>query len=495
MNKYNILFLSSEFSPLAKTGGLADVSGALPEFLIKRGHDVRVVIPFYSFIDLKGYEVQKVLNSCCVWMGNREEWCSVYRVMVGVVPVYLIDFKLYFDREGLYHDNSYNDYPDNPKRFAFFTRAALQLCKDTGFSPDIVHSNDWQTALAPAYLKVWDWNDKFLGRAASVLTIHNMGYQGVYPAGNLDYIGLGYHNFTSDKFEAYGAINYLKGGIVYSDAVNTVSRKYADETRYTDMGCGLSPYLNNKGSGYTGILNGVNYNKWNPETDTDIACNYSERDFVPKQINKKALQDRMLLNKNEKIAVIGIVTRFSDQKGLDLLKGTIESIVANMEVQFAILGSGDKVYEDYFRWLPSVYPGKIGSYIGYDDKLAHLIEAGADFFIMPSRYEPCGLNQIYSMRYGTLPIVRAVGGLDESVENYDEISGTGTGFKFYDYTSNALYYTVGWAVSTYYDRKPHMNNMIKVAMGKRFSWDTAAMQYEKLYEAAIQNKKLVSGGV
>ncbi len=489
MIKNNILFISSEMTPIAKSGGLADVAHALPKALKKRGHDVRVVIPFYSFANLNGFRIDKLFDSCCVWMGDREEWCSVYKLILDEIVVYLVDYKLYFDRSGLYHDEYYNDYSDNPRRFAFLTRAALQICKDTGFSPDIVHSNDWQTALSAAYLKIWHWNDPILGKAASVFTIHNIGYQGVYPSEHLGYIGIGKGNFTSDKFEAYGAINFMKGGIVYADAVNTVSKKYADEVRYSSEGCGLSPYLNDKKEFFTGIINGVNYDEWNPETDNLIPCNYSVNDIVPKRLCKKKLQSDFLLEVDEDIPIIGIVSRFSDQKGLELLHRTIEDIVKSMRVQFVIVGSGDKFLEDYFRWLPSVYPGKIGSYIGYDNRLAHLVEAGADFFLMPSRYEPCGLNQIYSLRYGTLPIVRAVGGLDDTVVNYNEQEGTGTGFKFWEYSKHAVYYTVGWAVSTYYDRKPHIINMIKQAMTQKFCWDDAAREYEKLYTMAIDNKR------
>lgn len=486
----NILMVASECVPFAKTGGLADVVGALPIELKKMGHDVRIVIPKYSCIDAKKNKIIPFMANLGVWMGNTQEWCTVHMTTIEEdIPVYLIEFNLYFEREGLYHDHEFNDYLDNPKRFAFLSRAALQLSIDIKFKPDIVHANDWQTALLPAYLKIWHWNDPILGGAASVLTIHNLAYQGIYPRSHYTYLGLQETNYTPEKFECFGAINFLKGGIYYADAVNTVSPGYARETKTPEDGYGLAPYLNNRGEDYSGILNGVDYRHWDPEIDKLIPANYSKEDLSGKLICKKALQRRLFLEENENIPIIGIVSRFADQKGLNLLADCIEKISADMIVQFAILGAGDKKLEKYFRELPARLPGKIGSYIGYDNALSHLIEAGSDFFLMPSMYEPCGLNQIYSLKYGTLPIVRATGGLDDTVEQYDEQTGNGTGFKFYEPSSAAVYYTVGWAVSTYFDRKSHMKKMMKKAMNKNFSWEISAKHYISLYQKAIANKK------
>jgi starch synthase len=488
--KLKILMVSSECFPFAKTGGLADVVGSLPPALKKHGHDVRVVIPKYSFIDPNRYKMRPVLNTMCVWMGDGEEWCSVYETLLNdEVIVYLIEFQLYFARSGLYHDEYFNDYLDNPRRFAFFSRAALQLCKDINFKPDIVHANDWQTALIPAYLKVWHWNDPVLGRSASVLTIHNMVYQGIYPKSHYRYIGLGENNFTSECLECFGKINFLKGGIYFADMVNTVSPTYCRETKTPEGGYGLAPYLNNIGSKYTGILNGIDYEIWNPEIDKLIPANYGIDNLQGKSLCKKVLQKSMLLEENPDIPIIGIISRFVPQKGLHLLAQCIDNILNNMIVQFAILGSGEKDLEYFFYNLPSRYPGKAGSFIGYSNELSHLIEAGSDFFLMPSLYEPCGLNQIYSLKYGTLPIVRAIGGLEDTVENYDEKTGEGTGFKFYESSANAIYYTVGWAVSTYYDRKNHLQKLIKNAMSKHFSWEDSAKKYIELYKNAIVNKK------
>lgn len=480
-----IAFLASECVPYAKTGGLADVVGALPQALQRLGHEVIVVMPKYAEINTARYTMRPFLAPMGVWMGNTEEWCAVHTADNDGVPVHFIEFDRYFGRPGLYHDTNFNDYLDNPRRFGFLTRAGLQLCKDIGFKPDIVHAHDWHTALAAAYLKIWHWNDPILGRAASVLTIHNIAYQGVYSGEHYDYLGLQWPNFTSDKFEDHGRINFLKGGIVYADVVNTVSPTYANETRTPEGGYGLAPYLNNKGDRYVGILNGVDYARWDPATDPLIPARYSAADLSGKAICKRDLQQRFLLDVNPDVPVIGVVSRLVSQKGLDLLAQAIEGIVNTMRVQFVVLGSGDKGLEAFYGNLPARYHGRIGSYIGYNDELAHWIEAGSDFFIMPSIYEPCGLNQMYSLKYGTLPIVRATGGLDDSVQQYDEATGAGTGFKFYEPSAHAIYYTVGWAVSTYYDRKPHLRRMIETAMAQDFSWERSARAYERLYTQAI----------
>jgi starch synthase len=484
----NIAFIAAECVPYAKTGGLADVVGALPKYLKALGHEVIVVMPRYSSINGDRFGLRWFHGPMGVWMGDAQEWCSVQTADGAGGPVCFVESQKYFDRWGLYHDANFNDYQDNPRRFGFLTRAALQLCKDIGFKPDVVHAHDWHTALAPAYLKIWDWNDPTLGDAASLLTIHNIAYQGKYPASNLAYLGLQQGNLTPDKFEDYGAINFLKGGIVYADMVNTVSPNYARETRTPALGYGLAPYLNNKGENYVGILNGCDYDQWNPETDRVIPAQYSADDLSGKAVCKRELQRRFGLEVVPDIPIVGVVSRLVDQKGLDLLAQCIERIVNSMRVQFVILGSGDKGLESYFGGLPTRYSHRVGSYIGYSDELAHWIEAGSDFFIMPSIFEPCGLNQMYSLRYGTLPIVRATGGLDDTVQQYDEVTGQGTGFKFYEASPRAIYYAIGWAVSTYYDRPHHMQRMIRAAMSQDFSWERSTAEYVRAYERALANK-------
>jgi starch synthase len=485
-----IAFIASESVPFAKTGGLADVVGSLPGALRELGHKVIVIMPLYRSVDRRKFDIEPILSPMGVWMGDSQEWCTVHGAAnPDGVPVYFIEFDNYFNRDGLYHDAEFNDFLDNPRRFAFLSRAGLQFCKDIGFKPDIVHVHDWQTALATAYLKIWHWDDPVLGNAASLLTIHNIGYQGKYPVEHYRYAGLQSGNFTTKKFEDHGAMNYLKGGIYYADMVNTVSPGYARETRTPELGYGMAMYLNDKGDQYLGILNGVDYTDWNPAVDKLIPQTYSPEDLTGKVACKRALQERFDLEVDDGLPLVGVVSRFADQKGLDLLAGAIEGIVNNMRVQFAILGSGDKGLERFYGELPARYPRRIGSYIGYSNELAHWIEAGSDFFIMPSRYEPCGLNQIYSLKYGTLPIVRATGGLDDTVQQYNEPTGEGTGFKFWDASSHGVYYTAGWAVSTYFDRHAHFRKMQQQAMAQSFSWEESAQQYEAVYLRAIDIKK------
>lgn len=483
------VFIASECVPYAKTGGLADVVGALPVALKRLGYNPVIILPLYGSIDRRKYDIRPWLSPMGVWMGDREEWCVVHRAWHDdSIPVYFIEFSNYFDRQGLYHDAEMNDFLDNPRRYAFLSQASLQVCKDTGLKPDIVHVHDWQTALASAYLKIWHWDDPILGGASSVLTIHNIGYQGKYPADHYAYTGLQWGNFTSDKFEDHGGMNYLKGGIQYADMVTTVSPTYAQETRTPDGGQGMALYLNDKGDRYQGILNGVDYEAWNPQVDELIPARYSLEKIAGKTVCKKELQKYFGLAEDPRVPIFGVVSRFADQKGLDLLAGSIDSILNNMQVQFAILGSGDKALEGFFADLPHRYPGRVGSFIGYNNQLSHWIEAGSDFFVMPSRYEPCGLNQIYSLKYGTLPVVRATGGLDDTVQQYDEETGDGTGFKFWEISARALYFAIGWAVSTYYDRPMHILKMQKAGMALNYSWESSAHQYIQIYHRAIQEK-------
>lgn len=488
--KLNILFIASECAPYAKTGGLSDVVSALPIALTKLGHNVKIVIPKYSSIDTEKFKIKEVLSPMGVHMGNSQEWCSVHSTKHSKnVEIYFIEYEQYYNREGLYNDSEMNDYKDNPKRFAFLSNASFQLCKDINFKPDVIHSHDWQAALSMIYLKEWYGNDPFFQDAVGALTIHNIGYQGKCSFDNFEYLGFSNYVFNPDVLEDFGGINFLKGGIQYADIVNTVSKKYAEETKTEEYSHGLHTFLINKGEKYFGIVNGVDYEQWNPKVDKLISHNYDVKNMSGKSKCKLELQKKFNLKNDKNTPIIGVVSRFASQKGLDTLASVIEHIIPNMQVQFAILGSGDKNLENYFKSLSAKYPEQIGVYIGYDNELAHQIEAGSDFFIMPSLYEPCGLNQIYSLKYGTLPIVRATGGLDDTIDQYNEKTGDGTGFKFDDLTPQAIYDTVGWAVSTYYDRKDHLKKMIKRAMNKEYSWKQSAKEYVESYQKAIENNK------
>lgn len=486
-----IVMIASECVPFVKTGGLADVVGALPKALKRQGHDVSIIIPKYAKIDTKKYNLERTQESMGVWMGSGiQEWASVDKCMLDdEIPVYFIESWQHFGRNGIYDDDQNRAYRDNPYRFAFFSRAAVQFCIDAQLRPDIIHVHDWQAALVPAYLKTWFWHDPYLSNTATVLTIHNIDYQGISPKTAYDYIGLDWSHFTSEKFEDYDNINLLKGGIFFSDMVNTVSPTYADETRFSELGRGMQGPLQRKGQAYVGILNGVDYDDWNPETDPLIPANYSADDLSGKAECKAALQKKFQLNVSAKIPVFGVVSRFASQKGLEVLYETIHQVLHRMFAQFVILGSGDKGLEGKYMELPAIYPGSVGTYIGYDNTRAHWIEAGSDFFLMPSHFEPCGLNQMYSLKYGTVPIVRNTGGLADTIEQYNEQSGMGTGYKFQDNHPKALTDTIGWAVSTYFDRKEHHDALVQRGMAQQFDWDSSAQQYLLVYDRAKRIRK------
>lgn len=481
MSDIKVLFVASEIEPYAKTGGLADVSSALPRALKAKGIKVKSVMPLYSKVNREKYKLKKVMDSACVHMGNCEEWYSVYHTTEPYGnDVYFIEFNKYFDRYGIYHDSG-GEYGDNPYRYSFFCRAAMQLAKDLNFQPDIIHANDWQTAFIPYYLKCGE--DAFFWGTRSVLTIHNIGYQGNFDAAVLDYAKIYLNDFNAGAFESFGRLNVLKGGIAFADKITTVSPTYAHEIMGPIGSGGLHDILRARSYDVSGILNGIDTDVWNPEKDKLIAKNYTVKTYKSgKKANKKALQKMFDLKDAPNIPLFAFIGRFASQKGLGMLAGAVEWALNTMVCQVVILGSGDEAAQWYFGGLPAKYSGLAGAYIGYDEERSHIIEAGSDFFLMPSLYEPCGLNQMYSQVYGTLPVVRATGGLDDTVQQYDEYNGTGTGFKFYDIDSKALYNTMGWAVSTYFDRPEHMDNMIKQAMKNDYSWSVSADKYIDIYK-------------
>jgi starch synthase len=486
---YKVMFVASECAPFAKSGGLADVVASLPKVLRRMGCDARIVMPLYASIDRAKYGI-KPDGTACVHMGGGEEaWIGVYSGMLDrEVPVWFVEYDRFFGRPGIY-DEPWGEYGDNAFRFALLSKAAMQLCKDRQFIPDVMHLHDWPTAVTAAMLKTWDRVLSPLSNTASVLTIHNVGYQGVYHASAFPYIGVGYEHFNSEEFESYGGINLLKAGIAFADAITTVSPTYAKEILTPLGGCGMAPYLNNRSADFFGILNGVDYDHWDPEIDMIIPARYSPRSLTGKMTCKMALQRRMGLAPHPDWPVFGIVSRMVQQKGFDLLREALPRALQTMVMQVAVLGSGQSEIESFFRWLSHTYPDRVGSYIGFSNELSHWIEAGSDFFLMPSLYEPCGLNQIYSLKYGTLPIVRATGGLDDTVDTYTESTGEGTGFKFSDPSGDALYYTIGWAVSTWFDRPHHVEKLRQNAMAKEFSWETSAKKYLEVYARAVHNRR------
>ncbi|HEX7895328.1 MAG TPA: glycogen synthase, partial [Terriglobales bacterium] len=423
----HIAFVASECVPFSKTGGLADVVGALPRALAAAGHQISVFTPRYRQTRIR--EEHTVVQSITIPFDDRYRFCSVVEGPgYPGVRFFFVDYPPFFDRDGLYGTAS-GDFPDNAERFALFCRAALEASKILGV-PDIFHCHDWQSALVPVLLKTQYSEDPAFRNAGTVFTIHNMGYQGLFPPEILPLLTLPWDLFTITKMEFFGNVNFLKGALAYSDFVTTVSRRYSQEIQTTEFGFGLDGVLKERAATVTGILNGVDYDEWNPESDKCIAAHYNAEDLTGKQDCKRDLLRTFGLPEADmQIPLVGIVSRFAAQKGFDLI-GQIIDRLALEDIHFAVLGNGDRLYEEMFMRLTRRVPEKMGVRIAYDDHIAHKIVAGSDMFLMPSRYEPCGLSQIYSLRYGTVPVVRATGGLDDTIDPWDPRTKKGTGFKF-----------------------------------------------------------------
>ncbi len=478
----HIAFAASECVPFSKTGGLADVVGALPRALAALGHQVSVYIPRYRQTKLS--DAQTVVRSITVPFDDRYRFASV--VSAGDhsgVRFYFVEYPPFFDREALY-GTSAGDYPDNAERFALFSRAVLEASKILG-APHVFHCHDWQSALIPVLLRTQYGEDPAFRDVATVFTIHNMGYQGLFPPDTLPLLTLPWDLFTISKMEFFGNVNFLKGALVYSDFVTTVSRKYSQEIQTTEFGFGLEGVLRDRASTVTGILNGVDYDEWSPQTDKFIAMHYSAQDLSGKQLCKRDLLAAFgVTNADPRFPVIGIVSRFAAQKGFDLISQIMDRL-AREDMIVVALGAGDKQYEDLFLRLNKQFPHKIAVKVAYDNAIAHKIEAGSDMFLMPSKYEPCGLNQIYSLKYGTVPIVRATGGLDDTIEPWDARTGRGTGFKFTEYSGEALLLTIKQALQAFRDQSS-WQTLMRNGMNKDFSWNASAKEYVRVYDRARQ---------
>jgi starch synthase len=478
----HIAFVASECVPFSKTGGLADVVGALPRALAAAGHEISVYIPRYRLTRVP--EERTVVQSITVPFDDRYRFCSI---LSGAgypgVKFYFVDYPPYFDRDGLYGTSS-GDFPDNAERFAMFCRAVLEASKILGV-PDIFHCHDWQAGLVPVLLRTQYVEDPAFRNSGIVFTIHNIGYQGLFPAEILPLLMLPWDLFTISKMEFFGNVNFMKGALAYSDFITTVSKRYSQEIQTTEYGFGLEGVLKERAQTVTGILNGVDYEEWNPETDKFVAAHYSSEDLSGKQECKRDLLASFgLQNVDPNLPVIGIVSRFAAQKGFDLI-GQILDRLALEDVLLTVLGSGDRLYEEMFLRLSRQVPHKLAVKVAYDNALAHKIEAGADMFVMPSHYEPSGLNQLYSLKYGTVPIVRATGGLDDTIDPWDPRTKKGTGFKFIEYTGEALLRTVHQAMQVYRD-KESWQRLMRNGMSKDFSWKVAAREYVRVYEKVRQ---------
>ena len=484
-----ILMVSAEAVPFAKTGGLADAVSALAGSLSLLGHDVRIVMPRYYKIDRR--ELVKLEGPLGIPVGTGQEWTAVYKTDLKGFPnvtVYFIDHENCYGRDGVYGTKLEPDFYDNPYRFSLLCHGAFQICNKIGWCPDIVHAHDWSAALAPVLLKHICRSQSQFRNTASVFTIHNMGYQGVYGKEKFTDLGIDWNLYYGAGFERNGAINFLQAGISCADMVTTVSPTYSKEIQTIEGGFGLDGLLRVRSDVVKGIVNGVDTDVWNPTIDKLIPKNYSFDDMKGKAACKKALQEYYGLPVREDVPVIGLISRLVSQKGVAEVfapsYGCLYNLCSSMDIQFVLLGSGDKWCEDEILNLQSKLPN-FRAKIGYNENLSHLIEAGSDFFLMPSRYEPCGLNQMYSLLYGTLPIVRRTGGLADTVENYNEVTGDGTGFMFDDLTPQSVYDTVGWAVYAYYNKKDHIKKMQQKAMKKDFTWKASCENYIKVYEEAL----------
>ncbi|HEY6010845.1 MAG TPA: glycogen synthase GlgA, partial [Nitrospirota bacterium] len=469
----NVLFAASEAAPFAKTGGLADVAGSLPPALAALGHDVRVVMPRYRQVDRDRFRLRHVA-AFSVPLGSWQERGDILEGRMGKnVTVYFINKDIYYDRPELYR-TARADYPDNAERFIFFSRAVLELCRAVGFRPDIVHCNDWQTGLVPLYLSTRYREYPQLRRTRTIFTVHNLGYQGLFPHGDMRLTGLGWDVFTPDGLEFWGSMNFLKAGLVYSDVITTVSKTYSREIQTPEYGHGLDGVLAKRSADLYGIVNGIDTAAWNPATDAAIAKTFTLSRLAGKAVCKQALYALANLAPDSG-PVIGMVTRLVDQKGLDILTEALPEIMS-LGVRLVILGTGDEKYHRLLTDAAGRYPGRVRVMLRYDDRIAKAIYAGCDLFLMPSRYEPCGLGQMNALRYGTVPMVRKTGGLADTVQDYEPRTGRGTGFVFEEYTAAALVDCLHRVVEAYGDQK-RWKRLVQNGMKQDFSWERSAKDY------------------
>jgi starch synthase len=474
-----LLYVASECQPLAKAGGLGDAVAALMKTLARRGHDARLLLPLYGWIDPTKLGARP-LGPLRVPMGDGDRHGALWSAPLAAGGrVYLLEHDEFFRRPSIY--GSGPDAAGDPWRFAFLSRAALQIALDGEFVPDVLHAHDWPTALAAAYLAELRASQAVLHATASVLTIHNLEHQGRFSAAAWPYFGLPGARFRAEELEDHGGVNLLKGGIAAADAITTVSPTHAREMQTSTGGYGLDAFLAARRAEITGILNGVDDEIWDPHGDRLLPRSFDVGDLRGKLACKRALQTAFALEQRDDLPILGVVSRFAAQKGLDLLCAPLTAALESGDAQLAVQGSGEPALESFFAGLARRFPGRAGVRIGYSEETAHRIHGGADFFLMPSRYEPCGLGQMYAMRYGTLPIVRATGGLADTVSAYDESTGEGTGFVFGAATEAACGVALRRALDTWYQRPAHIARLRRRAMARRFSWDDSAARLEAVY--------------
>ncbi len=478
----NIVFMGSESVPFIKTGGLADVLGSLPKALAQKGNDVSVFIPLYGKIKPEYREKMEYVGAFFVDLDWRRQHVGVFKYIIDGVDYFFIDNEYYFNRNGIYGEI------DDGERFVYFSRACVQALKFLNLKADIVHANDWHTGLVPIYIKEYAKGDSFYSGIKSVYTIHNIKYQGVFDLNGMrPLLGFTDEYIHEDGIKFYEAINMMKAGIVYSDLVTTVSKTYSNEITYPYFGEGLDGIIRKHSNKLVGIVNGIDYEKYNPETDKMIDYNYSVNNLENKKKNKRVIQKICGLPERDDVAVIGLVSRLVELKGIDLLEYVLGEVL-QMDVQFIVLGTGDYKYEEMLKFYERIFRSKMAARIYFDEEHSHKVYSGADLYLMPSIAEPCGISQLIAMRYGTLPIVRQTGGLVDTVEAYNKFTGEGTGFGFSNINAHELLFTIKDAVSLYYNNKEEFNKLIKNAMTTDFSWNYSCDEYIDYYNRLINNK-------
>ncbi|ROR27106.1 starch synthase [Mobilisporobacter senegalensis] len=473
-----ILYVASECVPFIKTGGLADVVGSLPKYFDKEEYDVRVMIPKYASIPDSYTSQMNYITHFYLDLAWRNQYVGIMEMEYDGIKFYFIDNEFYFSG-----CTPYGQIYEDIEKFAFFSKAALSALPLIDFRPDIIHCNDWQTGLLPVYLKDIFSQGEFYQGIKTIMTIHNLKFQGIWDLKTVkDITGLSSYYFTPDKLEAYGDANYLKGGIVYADFITTVSKTYAEEIKMPFYGEGLDGLIQARENSLMGITNGIDYDEYNPETDPFIYRNYSAKTFrKEKGKNKLALQKELGIGQGDKKFMIGIISRLTDQKGLDLIDYVIEEICSE-DTQLVVLGTGEEKYENLFRHFAWKYNDRVSANIFYSNERAHKIYAACDAFLMPSLFEPCGLSQLMSLRYGTVPIVRETGGLKDTIEPFNQYESTGTGFSFANYNAHEMLASIQYAKSIYYNKKREWNKLIDRGMAMDYSWNNSAEKYKELYD-------------
>jgi starch synthase len=494
LKNLKILFVTSEVAPFVKTGGLGDVSGALPQILAELGHEVRLVVPKYGSVDERRFKIHEIvrLKDIPIHLDNEIELFSLRSSFLSglktKVQVYFFDNQKYFgSRKGLYQDiKSKKDYPDNDERYILFCHGIMEMIKKLGWTPDIIHCNDWQSGLIPAYQKTLYAELELLRNTKTVFTIHNLEFQGLFGKETFAKTGLPDSVLSEISINSSSKISFLKAGLRYSDILTTVSEKYAEEIRTIDELAGsMKPILQKRKTELFGIINGIDYSTWNPELDNLIKEKYSSKDLAKKAENKKALLERFKFRDGMDIPIIGTISRLTEQKGIDLIQEAIDDIL-KLNIKFVMLGQGDKKYHEFFEKIQKKYPDKFAVSFDFDDALAHLIEAGSDMYLMPSRFEPCGLTQLYSLKYGTIPIVRFTGGLADTVEKISTSNGNGTGFVFKKYDSKEMLKEIQHAVKLF-KKKALWMKIMRNGMSKDYSWYTSAKKYIELYKKMLKD--------